>query len=331
MFEEQYDIESIIKSVYSEWNISIYKEDIKLVQGIIHLRKVCPASYKRTAFIKILNGRSTQYTKDPYYGFASKNKNWKQKGFLEDLIDCILNPLYELKNIEINDENFELVEYMGAGEQADKMKLILIELKLNKIINKYSSSPNMLSEEQIVRKLPSIKIQNVWQKIGPVFLFNAIQDLYNKEFDSEYKDIKYEYNYYPAKMQAYGIYNITYVEFFIKNYAFKIWDARCRCTENTRTYIFQVPMYNYKLKTNKAYFYNIFVTFDEEFNVINTEFKLTEDKDWIYFRLQGNNNEYLNEARFCDHFYLRWRGVEWNSDIYEQIRIWSNYLILKAV
>lgn len=329
MFEEQYDIESIIKSVYSEWNISIYKEDIELVQGIIHLRKVCPASYKRTAFVKILNGRSTQYTKDPYYGFALKNKNWKQKGFLEDLIDCIVNPLYELKDIEVNDENFELVEYMGADEQADKMQLMLIERKLNKIINNYSSSPDMLSEDQIVQKLPSIKIQNVWQKIGPDFLFNAIQDLYNKEFDSEYKDIKY--NYYPAKMHTSGIYNIAYVEFFIKNYAFKIWEARCKCTENTRTYTFQVPMYEYKLKTNKAYFYNIFVTFDKEFNVINTEFKLAEDKDWIYFQLKGDNNEYLNEARFGDHFYRRWGGVEWNSDIHEQIRIWSNDLILKAV
>ena len=73
------------------------------------------------------------------------------------------------------------------------------------------------------------------------------------------------------------------------------------------------------------------MTFDEEFNVINTEFKHVEDKDWIYFQLKGNNNEYLNEARFCDHFYWRWCGVEWNSDIHEQIRIWSNYLILKAV
>lgn len=321
MLKEQYDIESIIKSVYYEWNIPIYKEDIELVQGIIHLRKVCPASYKRTALIKILNGRSTQYTKDPYYGFALKNENWKRKGFLEDLIDCILNPLYELKDIEINDENFELVEYMGYSEQADKMQLMLIELKLNKIINKYSSSPDMLSEDQIVRKLPSIKIQNVWKKIGTDFLFNAIQNLYNKEFDSEYKDIKYRY--YPG--------NITYVEFFIKDYTFKIYEARCKCTENTRTYIFQVPLYEYKLKTNKAYFYNISVTFDEEFNVINTEFKHTEDKDWIYFQLKGNNNEYLNEARFCDHFYWRWCGVEWNSDIHEQIRIWSNYLILKAV
>ena len=320
MLKEQYDIESIIKSVYYEWNIPIYKEDIELVQGIIHLRKVCPVSYKRTAFVKILNGRSTQYTKDSYYGFALKNKNWMRKGFLEDLIDCILNPLYELKDIEINDENFELVEYMCSNEQADKMQLMLIELKLNRIINKYNSSPDMLSEDQIVRKLPSIKIQNVWQKIGADFLFNAIQNLYNKEFDSEYKDIKYRY--YSG--------NMTYVEFFIKNYIFKIYEARCKCTENTRTYSFQVPMYKYKLKTNKAYFYNIFVTFDKEFNVINTEFKLTEDKDWIYIQLKGNNNEYLNEARFGDHFYFRWGSVEWNSDINEQIRIWSNDLILKA-
>ena len=134
-------------------------------------------------------------------------------------------------------------------------------------------------------------------------------------------DIKYRY--YSG--------NMTYVEFFIKNYTFKIYEARCKCTENTRTYSFQVPMYKYKLKTNKAYFYNIFVTFDKEFNVINTEFKLTEDKDWIYFQLKGNNNEYLNEARFGDHFYHRWGTVEWNSDINEQIRIWSNDLILKAV
>ena len=167
-----------------------------------------------------------------------------------------LNPLYELKDIEINDENFELVEYMCSNEQADKMQLMLIERKLNRIINKYNSSPDMLSEDQIVRKLPSIKIQNVWQKIGTDFLFNAIQDLYNKEFDSEYKDIKYRY--YSG--------NMSYVGFFIKNYTFKIYEARCKCTENTRIYSFQVPMYKYKLKTNKAYFYNIFVTFDKEFN-----------------------------------------------------------------
>lgn len=146
---DKYDVHSIIKEVFEAAELPIYKEEIKLAKGIIHLRKILPITHQKTSIVKILLGKSKVYTKDEFYGYGNTNIFWYKtkigpKNVIDTLAEFLLDPLYEGDTLEIfNDERDE---YFNVHQTCDNIKLILIEKQLDKLLLQYENNPELVSE-----------------------------------------------------------------------------------------------------------------------------------------------------------------------------------------
>lgn len=147
---QEYNIHTIIKDIFNTANLPIYKEEIILAKAIIHLRKIMPSTYKRSAIVKVLMGKAKQYTKDEYYGYGNTNINWYKTKLgdyklIDLLVDYIIYPLYEESDEIFGDERDE---YFGSDlKKCDQLKMAMIERQIDKLIPQYKNNPSLVSSE----------------------------------------------------------------------------------------------------------------------------------------------------------------------------------------
>ena len=280
----EYNIKEIINDTFNYLNIPIYKEEIELVKGIIHLRKICPASYKRTAIAKILTGKSTNYTKDPYYGFALKNKLWTNKQNLNDIIDIILDPLYD--DNENYDFESEMEEYMQMNLTTDNIKLYLVEKQLDKIIKNYQNNPNIQANTN-KKQLPNIKATKLFSTKKYLSEFEkGILNFIQNNIDNTCKSISFL-----------GLCTYDQLEFKTDNNKIIVLiHKKTKNSENTRNYTYNSNIYTVDIKTKQFYYYSITFSYDENMNFVSTTFKKVKDVE-----LKDNNffSEYIRSEFEC--------------------------------
>jgi hypothetical protein len=184
-----YNVHGLIKEVFGAANLPIYKEEIKLAKGIIHLRKILPSTHKNTSIMKILMAKSKVYTNDEYYGYGNTNILWHKtkigtRTIVDTLVYLMLDPLYEDNDEEIFGD--ERDEYFCTDiKKCDNMKLMMLERQVDKLMSQYENNPS----------LSSVAFNAFFSKIGYLDIFK--QEKYQKQFASEickFIDQTYQYD-----------------------------------------------------------------------------------------------------------------------------------------
>lgn len=267
-----YNVHGLIKEVFEAANLPIYKEEIKLAKGIIHLRKILPSTHKNTSILKILMGKSKVYTNDEYYGYGNTNALWHKtkigtRSIVDTLVCLILYPLYEDGGEEIFGD--ERDEYFGTDfKKCDNIKLMMLERQVDKLMSQYGNNPS----------LSSTAFNAFFSKIGYLDIFK--QEKYQKQFASEickFIDQTYQYDKPTKFISASQGYEKSIRVITDTNKCIIFKHASTKKSTISIKFIFHTSMFIYHSNKNNFSHYKIEVEIFEN-QSMKVSFSLVKDK-----------------------------------------------------
>ena len=276
----------IVEEFYRINKETIYKEDIDLVNAILTLRKECPQSYKSTAIANILMGKSKNYTKHQYFGFALANPKWlKNKSehvwchegydkyssgypgkFCFNLVRSICEPLEEyVGEPEIEDENVDtdFLEHIGIGYKVDKIKIMLLNRTIKRLYEKYTeNSPKVEPVQMKLKIIGKEKFLNNSQYVEKV-VEKLIEYIKQRKPTAVVDErVKITEDGFEMKIDGTPIPVVFGSE---------------TCTPSERKYVFYPHIFNFytnKNGINCMGMYKMQISFDKDMNYLSSKFEL---------------------------------------------------------